>query len=193
MAGLAKRVGLGLAVVVTVAMGYVGYQLSTSPAMFLQSCAETPTFPGSRWACRQALYTFHPTADEVQQMNETAGVDWALSMTDDAEARRLLQHYIKAGVDVNAVDKRHPEMNWTALHVAAAGADLRAVRLLLDAGAKAEVQDGKGRTPLDLVREGALKFANDPKYAEVEKVLLGAGSQPHSATSSVGSALAASR
>jgi hypothetical protein len=150
--------------------------------LYLQSCIQERAFPGSDWACSQALYRFHPTPPEVAEMNAAAGAAWALSMSDEAQARRLLQHYIQAGVDVNAVDRRSPGANWTALHVAASGSDLKGVRLLLEAGAKASVQDIKGRTPLDLAQQRARTSPDDGNYAEIAKALQSAmsksGAQP---------------
>ena len=160
------------AVLIVAAAAYATNHLRTTHVLYLQSCAETPAFPGSDWMCRQALYRFHPTDDEVAEMNQKLGATWAIDMKDEAQARRLLQHYVAAGLDVNATDREHPQAAWTALHVAVTGADARGVRLLLEAGADPGIKDAKGRTPLDLAKEQAQRFPKEAaQYQEIEKLL----------------------
>jgi len=164
--------GAVAAALVVAAAAYATNHLRTTHVLFLQSCAETPAFPGSDWMCRQALYRFHPTDDEIAEMNQKLGATWVLDVKDEAQARRLLQHYVAAGLDVNATDREHPQAAWTALHFAVAGADARGVRLLLEAGADPTIKDAKGRTPLDLAKEQAQRFPTEAtQYQLIEKLL----------------------
>ena len=59
---------------------------------------------------------------------------------DVAESRRL----VAIGVDVNGVD----DNGWTALHVAATFGDKRTTKRLAEGGAKTDVRDIHGTTPL---------------------------------------------
>lgn len=177
MRPVVKWAGIFVAAMVTTGAIYIANNLRNMHVLYLQSCIQERALPGADWACRQALYKFHPTPAEVAEMNATAGAAWALSMADEAQARHLLQHYIQAGVDVNAVDRRSPGANWTALHVAASSSDLKGVRLLLEAGANASAQDLKGRTPLDLVQQRARTSPEDGNYAEIAKALQSAMSK----------------
>lgn len=172
-----KWTGVFVIVTLTTGAAYIANGLRNMHVLYLHSCIQEHAFPGADWACRQALYKFHPTRAEVEEMNAAAGAAWALSITDEAQARHLLQHYIQAGVDVNAVDRRSPGANWTALHIAASSSDLKGVRLLLEAGANASALDIKGRTPLDLVQQRARTAPEDGNYAEIAKALQSAMSK----------------
>ncbi len=62
-----------------------------------------------------------------------------------AEAVESIQLFLNAGVDINAIDRNGD----TALHGAAQKGDDQVVQFLADHGAKLDIQDKKGRTPLD--------------------------------------------
>jgi ankyrin repeat protein len=66
----------------------------------------------------------------------------------DADRVAALQFCTAHGTDVNAADAN----GQTALHVAAGQASARIVSALLDAGARAGVENKQGRTPLDLAK-----------------------------------------
>ena len=121
---------------------------STNP-LLLQACMEVES--GARaWICRQSLYRLHPTRTEVEEFNHIAGAQFPVAMDDVDEAAKLLQHYLRAGVDINAVDQRS-QLKWTALHSAAFEGRLSAVQLLTAHGADVKLRDARGRTPMDLV------------------------------------------
>jgi ankyrin repeat protein len=64
-----------------------------------------------------------------------------------AECVRAL---VEKGADVQA---RGPDYKWSTLHYAVRGANGDVVSYLLEKGAKADVKDSEGRTPLDLATE----------------------------------------
>lgn len=75
---------------------------------------------------------------------------------------------------MNSTDQVHPQMGWTALHQLVVGPDLLGIRILLEAGARTDIKDGKGRTPLDHLRERLQKRPDDAALLEAERVLVSA-------------------
>ncbi len=152
--------------------------------MQLQICLEVER-PILAWPCRQALYRLHPTVAEVRKMNHSAGAQFVAFMEDKAEAQRLLSHYLKAGLDIDAQDHRDSNAagesrsnpHWTALHLAAIALDEDAVRLLLDNKANPAVKDDAGRTPLDLARAAEAKQQTDKRKTAVLELLESAESR----------------
>lgn len=107
-----------------------------------------------RYYCHQALFLFHPTAEEVKRLNREAGAYYAALLKDENEARRLLKRFLDKGVDINSADMRGLTPRWTALHRSVLPyPDLQAMRLLLEAGADPFIKDAKGDTPLDLAKK----------------------------------------
>ena len=66
----------------------------------------------------------------------------------DADKIAAIQFGIEHGVDINAVDGN----GQTALHIAAGQSSARIVSALVERGAKLDVKNSQGRTPLDLAR-----------------------------------------
>lgn len=158
----AKRVfwvaGAVATAVVLVTGGYVFSQVKGGDPRVLQTCAEESAAP-MNWACEQALFRYHPTAAEVERFNADGGPMYAVTTNNEAFARRLLAHYLSAGVDINATIQRLPT-KWTALHAMVMQGNPMAVRLLLEHGADTSVRDAEGKTPLDLARELHAKEAS---------------------------------
>jgi len=115
---------------------------------------------------RYNLYALHPTPSEVLELNRRAGASIVLGMKDKREQEALLSHLIAAGVDINARDERS---SFTALHMAVSSDPLD-VSMLLAHGARADLKDARGATPLD----GALILQErffSPERAEAIKLL----------------------
>ena len=103
---------------------------------------------------RYNLYALHPTASEVVELNQRAGAQIVLDMEDTAEQERLLSHLIAAGLNVNAQEEKY---SLTALHLAR---DPKDVSLLLAHGARVDVKDARGLTPLEhALISGAISLA----------------------------------
>lgn len=161
---------LVLSVAVVALLGWATADLRAANVLTLQSCMEAEA--GVRaWICRQALYHLHPTQEEVKELNASAGAQFPASMENLSDATQLLQHYLRAGLDINAVDQRS-QLKWTALHAAAFEGNPQAVRLLLDNGAETHTKDGIGRTPLDIAREANTKMPSEA-FAQIVAMLAG--------------------
>ncbi|MCW7540492.1 ankyrin repeat domain-containing protein [Aquabacterium sp. A7-Y] len=171
MASRALKIGLVVVAVAVVApAAWVVSKLKASDSLWLLACIQSEKAPVA-WVCRQGLYSFHPSPEEVKSLSAEAAMVHAASLKDEAEARRLVLHWKDAGVDINATDERTP-VKWTALHSAALDLNPKAVRLLLENGAKVDARDAKGRTPADLARLTNAKFkGEEAQFAEVIRLL----------------------
>jgi hypothetical protein len=136
------RVAILATLVAGCGIGWAVAALRGADLRWLQVCTHTTKQPLA-WACRQGLYRLHPTRQEIVELNAIAGAVFPLYLDDEVEARRVLRHYVGAGIGIDAPDLRH-EVQWTALHYAVAECSARNVRLLLEAGAKPEVRDARG-------------------------------------------------
>ena len=160
-------VGLGAAAVAAAA--YAVHDLRSNGFMMLQACVETYPRPAA-WICEQSLFSEHPTPQEVAEMNQRAGALFAVhQVKKESDARRFLAHYIKAGLDINAIDQSNGQ-RWTALHLVAGDAHPAAVRVLLEHGADVTLKDANGKTPVDRAREQHAKHPT-PESEEVLKLL----------------------
>jgi hypothetical protein len=143
--------------------------------LYLQTCMAIDPQPLS-WLCERFFYRYHPTPEEVQELNGAAGPRFAFEAKDEAQARRQLRRYLEAGVNIDAVDlrteavDRRTPLKFTALHAAVLAPEVMEVRLLLEFGASTQVRDGKGRTPLELAREMQGRSPS-PKRDEVVRML----------------------
>ena len=147
----------------TAAAAYATYELGSGDIVELQVCAESDPAPAA-WICKQSLLNFHPTPEEVQYLNGTAGAHIPASTRDEQLARRLLKRYIATGMNINAADER-TQAKLTALHVMVMEPNPKAVALLLEFGADPGVKDSKERTALELARE---LHAKEPTLAGAE-------------------------
>ncbi|MCM5679573.1 hypothetical protein M8A51_08510 [Schlegelella sp. S2-27] len=156
-------------VALLLAGGYLFMQLKNGDPRILQTCAEEAAAPMG-WACERALFRYHPTPAEVQRFNAEGGPMYAVTTNNEAFARRLLAHYLAAGIDINATVQRLP-MKWTALHAMVVQGNPMAVRLLVEHGADTAMRDADGKAPLDLARELHAKEPSDAR-AQVLQVLM---------------------
>lgn len=133
------------------AAGWVAYTLHTAPLQELLSCVDgRPAGPWPSWVCEQGIRRFRLTVDEVRQLNQEAGVQYAVLLQNKSVAAEQLELFLQRGVRIDSVNV--PTPGWTALHIAAGSGDVEAVRLLLAHGAQVDVRDRNGRTPLELAR-----------------------------------------
>jgi len=136
------------------------------------------------WVIEQGLYRLHPTPEEIQEFNREAGAETLITVAQEPLARRLLAHYISAGLDINRPDLRSPLL-LTALHSVSNYDKSWYLRVLLEHGARTNVRDARGQTPLDLARKYQNRFPDDPEAAEKVRLLEAAErAQSHAAAAS---------
>lgn len=145
---------LTLSIVVCTALAYSF--LNTRPLVLI-GYMESPESPALiQWAAERAFFTFHPTVDEVERLNEEAGTRYAAMFPDRQKAEAMLEHMVANGVDIDSVDQAS---GLTALQSAALEGHLQAVRLLLAQGADPTAvgsRDGQriqSKTPLEIARD----------------------------------------
>jgi hypothetical protein len=170
-----RRLGIAMAVLLVGGMGWAVVGMRQADHITLISMTYVNIRPDAwvrpiTWIIEQGLYAFHPTAEEVQDLNRKAGADALIYYIPEPQARRLLAHYIAAGLDINRHNLASPLLT-TALHSAAWADKASYTRVLLDFGARPDLRDAKGRTPLDLARQSQKQFPDDPDAAERVRML----------------------
>jgi uncharacterized protein len=88
-----------------------------------------------------------PTYSGTTALMAAAGVNWVFDQTFDEGQPALLEAVklcVELGMDVNAVNS----MGLTALHGAANRGSDEIIRYLVQQGARVDVKDAEGRTPL---------------------------------------------
>lgn len=104
------------------------------------------------WICKQGIYAIRVKPQEVEELNRSAGATLAVQMNDKVEAEKLLRFFLSRGVDINSVDTMFTNSGLTALHSAVLANATDEARLLIVNGAKTDVRDKQGRTPLELAQ-----------------------------------------
>jgi hypothetical protein len=127
------------------------------------------------WTCKQVLFHATWNPEHVRELNQDAGVRYAFRLQESKnsqeteESEELLKLFIARGVNINAPNIR--ARDFTALHEAVLFSDFTATKLLLQYGARTDLRDTNGQTPLDWARRMQLKKLNEPKAAEVVRLL----------------------
>lgn len=172
-----RRLGIAMAVLLLGGMGWavVGMRMRQADhvtwiSMTCVNLREALWNPPITWFLEQGLHAFHPTAEEVQDLNRKAGAWQVIYHIPEPQARRLLAHYIAAGLDINRHNLESPLLT-TALHSAAWADKASYTRVLLDFGARPDLRDTKGRTPLDWARRSQQRFPDNPDAAARVRML----------------------
>lgn len=166
--GLRRRIGLavGCAVLAGASAVYglwvVGLA-GQSPGHLLACLDSDPGFVA--WHCERILRHVRMRKEAVADLNASAGVRFPLYLRDAALGRELARSMVQQGVDVNAPDVRHKRL--TALHGAVLSGSMSEARSLLELGARTDVVDSEGRSPLDLARQLAQKRPDDPHLRDL--------------------------
>ncbi len=155
---------------------FVYSSMRAGPAHLI-SCMEV-NVRMSAWTCEQVLRHATFSKEHLAELNRSAGARFPISMGDTRKAEEILALFLDKGVDINAPDER---LNgWTALHGAAISREPKEVALLLKYGAKVDVRDTHGRTPLELARLVQTKRQDDSQLAETIRLLETAQNKPRS-------------
>jgi hypothetical protein len=104
--------------------------------------------PFSRSLCRQYLFSFRGTAQDIAALHEGVGVSFVLQgRSPPADRERILSFLVDKGLDPNHIDMHR----LTPLHAAVVANSVQEVELLLRHGARPDVKDERyGLTPLEL-------------------------------------------
>jgi ankyrin repeat protein len=111
------------------------------------------------------------TKDHTTAMILAAGLSWTMGITnvDEKDALEAIKICIEQGVDVNAANDKGD----TALHGAATSGRNDVVAFLVEKGAKLDIKDKDGRTPLDIAQGvGVRAGAAHDSTAELLKKLM---------------------
>ncbi|WP_133251404.1 ankyrin repeat domain-containing protein [Pokkaliibacter plantistimulans] len=147
------KVLIVLLVLLGISIAMVVYRYAqTSPLALVAEASLEPTPAPMKWLAVQSLHYFHPSAEEIADLNQQAGARYLAALPDQAEARRLLQEYQQQGLDLDAKDQQ-TGTGLTALQGAAIGNETAMVSLLLSLGANPLAEDAQGRTALALVEQ----------------------------------------
>lgn len=169
------EVAIGAAAAAAVALAAIWGVVALRQADHIQLLAlSRSTIQPMAWIYEQGLYRLHPTTEEVRDINSRAGATTLLTQASEPEARRLLAHYLAAGLDINSINQGAPSGSAT-LHYAVISGIPMETRLLLEFGARTDIRDGQGLTPLDLARLRQQKFPDRAELAEIVQWLEGAG------------------
>lgn len=132
----------------------------------LTSCARVEAAPIA-WSCKQAIYMRGISAEEVGQLNTGPGAVHALGFDDPNDSKKMLELFLASGVDINSAD---PTTGSTVLHGLVSSRELQDIQLVLAHGARADLRDKQGRTPLDYAIELQNKHPSEG-YMQVIAVL----------------------
>jgi ankyrin repeat protein len=122
------------------------------------------------------------TKDHTTAMILAAGLSWVMGITnvDEKDALEAIKICIEQGVDVNAVNDKGE----TALHGAATSGRDQVVAFLVEKGAKLDIKDKDGRTPLDVAMGVGARAgrAHDSTAALLRKLMAASGSDKTTAS-----------
>jgi hypothetical protein len=169
---LKRVVAWSAGAIVVVAAGLYGElvrETTNFPPTLLLACADVE-WPMAAWTCKQVLLHRDFSPAEVTELNQESAAAFPVSSKDPAFAEEMLSLFIARGVDVNAVDEKS-KGGWTALHMMASSGNVDGVKLLLKHGARPDIKNRTGVTPLDYARQWQQKFPAEPNHAEVVRLL----------------------
>lgn len=136
--------------------------------------ANNPEQPAMQWFSKKSIYAFRLSPEEVRDLNQDAGAYSAVRLRDRTEAEKMLKFFLSRGVEIDSLDGLARS---TALHLAVSVNEPQEVALLLAYGARTDLKDEQGQTPLELARS---LQQQDPEvdYSEVITLLGGPGKPP---------------
>jgi ankyrin repeat protein len=139
----------GVVAAVVVVTAYYIHSLRKQAPTLLVACMRVERAPVA-WACKQALIKRSIAKEEVDFLNQEAGIVGVLGFEEPADASLVIEKFLNSGVDINAV---HQALGNTALHTLVSSRDIQDIQLMLRYGARTDIRDRAGRTPLEYATE----------------------------------------
>lgn len=169
--GLKRAVAWGggaLGVAAVCIYGGLVYSLLDDDPVMLISCMDVdPSF--TAWTCKQVFRHVAGKPHVIADLNRRGGAQFPLSMKRLHDAEETLTFLLSHGLDVNAGDQE--AKNLTALHGAASDANVERAKLLLKYGARVDVKDARGLTPLDVARRMKTRYPSQLARMEMIRLL----------------------
>lgn len=163
-----RRAALVAAIASSLFYGIVAYRTLHYEPQLLLTCFDIE--PDWRaWICEKVLKHAALTPAQVQALNSEGGALYPVLLENPRKAEDMLSLFVSHGVDINAGDPR--TKSWTALHVVALRHSAERVALLLRYGARTDVRDQDGNTPLDVARRALKRFPDDPNLPKNIRLL----------------------
>jgi len=167
----ARLASAGMGLILAAVLGIYGWMVietrKQSPLLLLSCIDSEPAILA--WTCKQVLVRDSLRPQQVAQLNQEGGALYPVLSKDLAVAEEMLRLFLSRGVDINAGDASM--RNWTALYSTVGSSDLERTKILLRHGAKADVRDIEGITPLDSARRLQQMYPNETNRLEIIRVL----------------------
>jgi hypothetical protein len=167
----ARLASAGMGLILVAVLGIYGWMIletrKHSPLHLLSCIDSEPAIVA--WTCKRVLVHDSLRPNQVKQLNQEAGALYPVLSKDLAVAEEMLRLFLSRGVDINAGDASM--RNWTALYSTVGSSDLERTKILLRHGAKADVRDIEGITPLDSARRLQQMYPNETNRLEIIRVL----------------------
>jgi hypothetical protein len=155
-------------------------QVGISRFARLHACAEGHDAPpGMAYFCRKILLEEEFEHSEILQISGK-GTFGILEYSDDKKlAETILKRLVSEGLNINAVgsgDEAAFKNGWTALHAASYSLGSSAdsewwIKLLLQVGARSDIRDATGRTPVQLAEASLSRHPGDENSRKIVELL----------------------
>jgi hypothetical protein len=160
--------GLLVIVVLAVYAEYVREEMQSTPDALLVCIDQRPALLS--WTCEQILERRSLRPTEVAALNKDAGARYPMYLHDPKMAEKMLALFVSRGVDINAPGESTTTRR-TAIYDPIFDAKLDRIEMLLRHGARVDVRDALGDTPLDYARKLQQQMPTEPARAAVVKML----------------------
>ena len=125
--------------------------------------------------CRFHLHRIHDNDDDIQFLNDSIGVSWAIMPEINRYDIELLEVLISKGVDINSIDRNS---GITALHAMVFEKGKKGIDILLAYGARPDIpslkpfkiENNEALTPLDLAIFLHLRDGDSVMESIIEKL-----------------------
>ncbi len=131
-------------------------------------CAQQDPQPFA-WVCKKLLEHVTLTPNAVAQLNQENGALYPVLDDDAQSAEEMLELFLARGVNINAGNERAGRR--TALHTMASEGNAPKIALLIEHGARVDVRDVNGHTPLDLAKTMQAKVPATADWPEIIDLL----------------------